>query len=77
MSESIRMLQSCLPDCMMPDGADPCAGYHAAVDRIAELEADRKEHAIAFAEYCYCRDNFVNAAPYYPEFLEQLEAGDE
>ena len=28
------------PACMAPDGADPCEGYHAALDRIAELEAE-------------------------------------
>lgn len=26
------------PECMAPDGADPCAGYKAAMDRIAELQ---------------------------------------
>ena len=30
-----------LPDCMMPDGADPCAGYQALAARIRELEAER------------------------------------
>lgn len=29
----------CLPDCMMPDGADPCQGYLNQNIRIAELEA--------------------------------------
>jgi len=28
------------PDCMAPDGADPCAGYHSALKRVAELEAE-------------------------------------
>ena len=42
MSDSIKTLQSCLPECMMPDGADPCAGYHAAIDRIDELEAENE-----------------------------------
>ena len=28
-----------LPDCMMPDGADPCLAYQAALTRIRELEA--------------------------------------
>jgi alkylation response protein AidB-like acyl-CoA dehydrogenase len=28
-----------LPDCMMPDGADPCAGYQALAARLAEAEA--------------------------------------
>ena len=28
------------PACMAPDGADPCESYHAALDRIAELEAE-------------------------------------
>lgn len=31
--------RGCLPDCMMPDGADPCIGYHATLARIAEIEA--------------------------------------
>ena len=26
------------PACMAPDGADPCAGYHAALERIDALE---------------------------------------
>lgn len=30
--------RGCLPDCMMPDGADPCIGYHAALDRVRSLE---------------------------------------
>ncbi len=32
-------LLSCLPDCMSPDGADPCAGYHAAHAQIEQLYA--------------------------------------
>jgi len=28
-----------LPDCMMPDGADPCIGYKELAARVAELEA--------------------------------------
>ena len=27
-----------LPDCMMPDGADPCAGYHELQDNYDKLE---------------------------------------
>lgn len=30
---------SCLPDCMMPDGADPCAGYHH-LHSVAEQEIE-------------------------------------
>jgi hypothetical protein len=26
-----------LPDCMAPDGADPCKGFHEATDEIAKL----------------------------------------
>lgn len=29
---------SLLPDCMMPDGADPCKGYQQLSARVAELE---------------------------------------
>lgn len=32
-----------LPDCMMPDGADPCAGYQALAARLAEAEALLRE----------------------------------
>lgn len=28
-----------LPDCMMPDGADPCAGYHQLRREIEQLQA--------------------------------------
>jgi len=31
------------PECMAPDGADPCAGYHAALGRIAKLEAENEQ----------------------------------
>jgi len=31
-----------LPDCMAPDGADPCPGYHAALQRIKALEAEHE-----------------------------------
>ena len=27
-----------LPDCMMPDGGDPCAGYQELYVRAAEME---------------------------------------
>ena len=27
-----------LPDCMMPDGADPCQGYHQLMDEIERLK---------------------------------------
>ena len=29
-----------LPDCMMPDGAEPCLGYSEAVDTIEALTAE-------------------------------------
>lgn len=30
-----------LPDCMLPDGADPCLGYAELYARIAKLESMR------------------------------------
>ena len=33
-----------LPDCMMPDGADPCAGYHELQDNYDKLEAEVKRY---------------------------------
>ena len=35
-----------LPMCMMPDGADPCDGYHSAMARVAELESHNLEYAL-------------------------------
>ena len=43
-----------LPDCMMPDGADPCIAYQVAIRRIEELENNEakfkdyvdKEHTV-------------------------------
>ncbi len=32
---------NCLPDCMMPDGADPCNGYKRVNDLCVKLEAER------------------------------------
>lgn len=45
---------SCLPDCMAPDGADPCAGYHALLAEVEHLkiEVGRRftaDEALAFA----------------------------
>lgn len=49
-----------LPDCMMPDGADPCAGYrHVTHDRdvlivrcrqYGKIIADLLDHAVYDAE---------------------------
>lgn len=36
------------PECMMPDGADPCGGYHAALEMIARLRQERDD---AFADH--------------------------
>jgi len=36
-------LSKCMPECMMPDGAEPCEGYKTALKRIAELEAAAKK----------------------------------
>jgi len=30
--------QTCMPECMMPDGAEPCAGYRALLTHITVLE---------------------------------------
>lgn len=30
-----------LPDCMMPDGADPCLGYTQLCERAERAEAER------------------------------------
>lgn len=35
--------QDCMPDCMSPDGAEPCAGYTALLNRIKELEAENEQ----------------------------------
>jgi len=37
-----------LPDCMMPDGADPCLAYQAALERVRELEAEVERGAELF-----------------------------
>lgn len=31
------------PECMAPDGADPCEGYHQALNRIADLKRQLQE----------------------------------
>jgi hypothetical protein len=35
-----------LPDCMMPDGADPCAGYTAERDRACMHENQLEQHIV-------------------------------
>ena len=30
--------QTCMPTCMMPDGAEPCEGYTALLAKVEELE---------------------------------------
>lgn len=35
--EAVAHPLSCLPDCMMPDGAEPCAGYRT-LDRAYDAE---------------------------------------
>jgi hypothetical protein len=74
MSKSIRELQSCLPSCMMPDGADPCAGYHAAIAKIAELEAGQRKQAVDFAEWLDYGGISSEFEPAYDLFLEWQEA---
>lgn len=32
-----------LPDCMMPDGADPCLGHQQVRERLRELQLERIE----------------------------------
>jgi len=32
-----------LPDCMMPDGAEPCKGYLETHDKLSIVEVDLKE----------------------------------
>ena len=39
------MSEDCLPDCMMPDGGQCCAGYTKQRQRIEALEAALREIA--------------------------------
>ena len=56
-----------LPDCMMPDGADPCAGYHRMQIEVARLQgiiqaqrAERYDQAERAARY-YARATALRA----------------
>jgi hypothetical protein len=38
--ESNMNTSNLLPDCMMPNGAEPCKAYQEILTRIAKLKAD-------------------------------------
>lgn len=42
-----------LPDCMMPDGGDPCEGYSQLSRRIAKLEAENEQLRILAWQCCF------------------------
>ena len=36
----MNIKDTCLPDCMMPDGADPCKGYAELLEAARQLQAE-------------------------------------
>jgi len=52
------MTDDCLPDCMMPDGGQCCAGYHKQRQRIEALET---------ALWKMCREAEIARAVLAPE----------
>lgn len=40
-SKATPHILDCLPSCMMPDGADPCSGYHHLHNMYDALVAER------------------------------------
>ena len=42
MVDQVSDTLDCLPDCMMPDGADPCAGYKRVINVAVTLESEKQ-----------------------------------
>ena len=42
MSDLHKKISKCMPDCMAPDGAPPCAGYTELLRLAEALEAENK-----------------------------------
>ena len=51
MGETSKAKTATLPDCMMPDGADPCIAYQQMADRLAEAEAWLEKAADALRDH--------------------------